>query len=166
MTNPLIAAITAGDRLVVRRLLSEGANPNTSDESGENALNLAATMGDTAMAKDLLAAGAERDSRGRQSGLTALELAASNGHRGIVALLLPLADLPAIEPETGRTVLHLVAISFAMRSEARAAEILNLLLNSGANPDSKDSQGHTAADLANAAGFRERAALLASSTRR
>src|SRR5438094_871642 len=87
MSADLFGAIRSRDAAAVRRLLTEGVDPNAADGEGRTVLMLAAASGQNEIARVLLEQGAEVDRR-RPEGATALHAAASQGHTEMVRLLL------------------------------------------------------------------------------
>ncbi len=159
--HPLISSARAGDSPRVRLLLESGSDPDLRDPDGETALSWAARLGHTAVVKDLLAAGAQRELRGDRFQAPAIVLASRAAHRGIVALLAPLADLDAVDSR-GRTAL-ICAVQPAQAGEKpqhRILAIVQTLLNQGADPDLQDADGETALMGAVRSGNREAVAVL------
>lgn len=85
----LMFAAAYGQHDIVERLLAAGADPNIvpSDQSGWTALIAAAARGHALTVEVLLRSGADPNIRARD-GLTALELARSQGHDEIVRILM------------------------------------------------------------------------------
>jgi hypothetical protein len=77
-TPPLYKACKAGDYNLAKKLLSEGADPNTrnSDEEAQPALVAAANNGNSAIVSLLLYHGADVNAAGKRSGWNALMRAA------------------------------------------------------------------------------------------
>ena len=130
---PLHAAAAAGQKEVVRRLLSEGSELEAWDDQGLTPLQHAVRAGQGDVVQLLLSAGADvqaRQSRKRE-GQTALHMAAATGTREMVALLLASgADLQARDNQ-GRSPLH-VAV------EQDRVAVAQLLLTAGANVGARD----------------------------
>ena len=143
--DSLIDAAIEGNSLRVRKVLQQGAHPDTRDHYGETALTWAAYLGHTAVVKDMLAAGADREVAGSFLGATPVILAAKGGHRGTVALLAVLADVNA-QNTRGET-----ALMFALeqnippsKSTHRILSILETLVHAGADVNLQDQEGNTA----------------------
>lgn len=141
----LIEAAIQGNSPLVRTILQQGTSPDAPDAHGETALNWAAHLGHTAVVKDLLAAGADREMVGDFHRATPLLLAAYGGHRGIVALLAVLADVNARDPR-GATALMLALEphSTVQKLSRRVLSIVETLIQAGADLDLQDQKGNTA----------------------
>lgn len=157
----LIEAAIQGDSLLVREILQRGAHPDSKDPYEETALNWAAHLGHTAVVKDLLAAGADRENVGTFLHATPLLLAADRAHRGIVALLAVLANLDARDSR-GATALMLAVASYSTlpKFAHRILGIVATLIQAGADLDLQDQQGNTALIWAAEVGNLEVARLL------
>ncbi|OGF11215.1 MAG: hypothetical protein A2W00_10190 [Candidatus Eisenbacteria bacterium RBG_16_71_46] len=134
-----------------------------SDESLVNAyapdgffpLALAAFFGHAAVVELLLAHRADvRAVAKNPMRVTALHAATSNGHPGIVALLLVGGADPDAEQQQGWRALHAAAA-------AGRGDIAKLLLAHGADPAATTDEGFTPVQLARQKGHEEVAALLA-----
>lgn len=141
----LFQAVRKQDIFKTRKALASGADPNRIDTaSGENALHIAARLGERDIAVLLLQKGARVDTPTRQptagtnqAGWTALLLACHGGHLSTAALLLTnKADPTRTTPKDSRSPLHLAV----ERADARLAR---LLLAHGARVSQKDKLGHT-----------------------
>ncbi len=88
----------------VRRLVEQGADPNSPQADGMTAMHWAAYRDDEAMAELLVANGAEPDLANRY-GVTALSLASENGNAAIVELLLEAGADPNRAVRGGETPL-------------------------------------------------------------
>lgn len=141
----LIEAAIQGNSPLVRTILQHGTHPDFQDPQGETALNWAAHLGHTAVVKDLLAAGADREVVGTFLQATPLLLAAYGGYRGIVALLAVLADVNARDPH-GATALMLALEprTTLQKSPQRMINILETLIQAGADLNLQDQKGNTA----------------------
>ena len=157
--NALLRAIEERNMPEARRLLVAGASPDVETEDGRSLLAIAIVNGDTGIAKDLFAAGVQRDYIDRHYLLSPLQLAVIHGRRGIVALLLPLADIDMIEPKDGQSALFYVVGEFAMRSEV-SLWILQRLLWADADCSIKNKAGQTPLMIAETHGQVEHAKLL------
>lgn len=141
----LIEVAIQGNSPLVRTILQQGTHPDDRDIHGETALNWAAHLGHTAVVKDLLAAGANREIVGEFLRATPLLLAAHGGHRGIVALLAVLAEVNARDPR-GATALMLAVEprSNLQKPSHRILSILETLIQAGADLNLQDQLGDTA----------------------
>lgn len=145
MEQKLIHVAVTGDSIGVRHLLQAGISPDESDAYGETALTWAAHLGHTDVVKDLLAAGADRDVRGRMFNATPLLLAARGGHRGIVALLAVLSRLDTHDKRGATAIMLAIEQPEGMiKPQRRILGILETLIQSGADLNLRDYQGDTA----------------------
>ncbi len=117
---------------VVQCLLEKGSDPSTIGPDGCTPLQLAAHVGDLAMAEHLLDKGADINAARKKTGLTPLILATAYGHPEVVSLLLSHhADMQKTEQQ-GHT-----ALFSAITSHHEA--IIPLLKAAGAKPSEADS---------------------------
>lgn len=119
---------------VVKLLLVAGANPNARSVNGTTPLYVAARFGQTAIASQLLSAGALVDGRGE--GGAALNAAAYRSPVELVELLLAKGADVRVVDDTGGTALHAAAVWNA-EGAARA------LLAAGASVNAVDKEGNT-----------------------
>ena len=165
-----------GDVEQVKKWLHSGVNPNARDVYGSTALIEAAKRGKTEILRVLLRYGADKEIRDGR-GITALMGASYNAQIDAVALLLKAGALPNVQDECGNTSLHWVvgddkqiileerrALDTAderwrqdIQSDwrlsvhsARSAEVVKLLLKSGADVHICNYKGETALDLLSA----------------
>ena len=131
-----------GNAKLVQALLDMGTHVNATDASGETALMKSAQRGDIAVAKMLLARGADmvekgKDKKGRMHGRTALMHAAWHGRGDMVNFLIENgADVNAAGVLSGETAL----INAARRGHT---DIVRLLIIKGADIDKADDSGVT-----------------------
>lgn len=137
--DALFAAIHRGSQSDVERLLKAGASANATDADGTPALMAAVLFGDANLVKFLLEHGADANRSG-VGGTTALMWAVPSLEK--VRLLLAHGANVNAGSETGRTAL-LVASSFP-----RTVEVLQALLEKGADLRAQDRAGATALALA------------------
>lgn len=130
---------------LLRLLIQNGADPNERDENGETAFTWAAHLGHTPIVKDLLAAGADQETRGNLFQATPVILAARGGFRGIVALLAVLSDLDA-QDEKGATALMraVEGVDEQVKPPRKILATVKTLIESGASLDVQDQEGYTA----------------------
>src|SRR5678815_3830181 len=83
----LMHAASDGDVQTMKDLLASGANPNTTNQSGQSALMVAALMGHAELVRLLLEAGADPQANDRL-GLTALEWSKRRGFPNVTELLV------------------------------------------------------------------------------
>jgi ankyrin repeat protein len=106
---PLIAAVKAGDRAAVTRLLKQPGAVSVAEGDGTTALHWAVRADDGELTQMLLRSGADVNAANRY-GVTPLMLAATNGNAAIIdALLRGGADANAALPNQGETVLMTAA---------------------------------------------------------
>ena len=145
--TPLAAAALKGNDRIVEELLSRGADPNVIDAHGQAALTYAAAHGFPEVVRRLLDAGVHINSR-YGHGLTALMWAAgyeadvgTRAAESVIDLLLArCAHLDAAD-DRGRTALMVAA-------KLGHVEVVEMLIDRGANPRMRDTDGSTAFDLA------------------
>ena len=119
----LMLAAMRGDLEVVRQLLVQGAEVNPSGDWSP--LIYAAVKGSVEISRLLLAFGAKVNAAAASNGLTALMMAAREGHDRLVALLLASDADPNLKSHSGTTVLA------ATRATERK-DIVELLVKAGA----------------------------------
>jgi ankyrin repeat protein len=107
LDNRLLDAIQTSDTAQVERLLAQGADPNTRDEStGLSALMMAAGRGQVKIVKTLLDAGADLYTKDPKAGASALHKACQGGNLSVVQLLVQHgAFVDEIVVSTGHTAL-------------------------------------------------------------
>ncbi|KAJ5729092.1 uncharacterized protein N7483_003600 [Penicillium malachiteum] len=131
--TPLIMAAVRGHKVVVRMLLEAGARYDERDRRKQTPLFFAVKRRRTAVVELLLEAGASVDMRDHQ-GQSPLAHACEEGFVHIVELLLKAKanmEFASVEDE-----FHLPSISVAARYGFK--KIVRLLINAGANVDSRD----------------------------
>lgn len=145
--SPLIAAAYNGNVRMVERLLEAGARPEPRDATGKGALVYAAAKGYPKIVTMLLDTGLAVDER-FDHGLTALMWAAGHTNDvpvdeglGTVRLLLNRGATFELADDRGRTALMIAA-------ERGHAEIVEALLEAGADGTRRDAAGKSAMDLA------------------
>ena len=138
----LMWAATTNDEESVRNLLAAGADVSARLGSSYTALCFAANKNATGIVRMLLAAGAQVDERGYCDGTPLHNAAAASSVEAARLLLAHGADVNARD-SAGRTPLILAA------SNMGTDEMIQLLVESGADPSIVDSDHHTALDCAN-----------------
>ncbi len=169
--TPLLYAVLAGDARSVGTLLAAGADADDAGPDGVTALMLALTKRHTAIALQLLEAGA--DPHPAEAGYTALHLAAATGQPAVAEALLargadPNARLErpqrltnAFEigvftsPGSGRLT-QIGSTPFLVAGKSADAGMMRRLAEAGADPRATTDDGTTALMLA--AGLGKRAA--------
>ena len=132
----LITAAKIGLFQIVTNLIDAGVDVNGVDAWGYSALMYAAEKGHLGIVTTLVQAGANVDRQGIEVGHTALNLATISRHTQIVRSLLEAGADPDLTTHSGYTPLHIAA--------ARDADIVNLLIDHGANVHIFDNEGHSA----------------------
>ena len=153
----LHVACKGGKVDIVRLLLHVKADINAAGEGGLTPLHCACAHDHTEIARILLENGAQTD-LSSTIGHTSLHMASVIGAEEIVELLLPYIHVSDIDPrdkEDGYTPLHVACI------QGHAA-IAKLLLDHGAQVDSKNSHGETPLYGVSFRGYRSIAELLIS----
>jgi len=143
-TTPLMAAASGnGPVEVLDALIAKGADVNAMKSDGTTALTLACSYGgDLAKVRRLLAAGADPN-RGVALGPHALSFAVRTHDPELVALLLDAGakpDAPDLDVND-EPVEGLPPLAYA--AEAGYADIVELLLAHGADPNARDTRGKT-----------------------
>lgn len=154
--QPLHSAASAGRTAAVELLLAgAGAEPNARNSSGCAPLHYACSKGHVDIVKALLAK-LRTDVHARdRGGHTPLHRACDRGREEVARLLLEAAEddaerrrLARAQEASGGTPLHSAAYA------GGSAELVRLLLESGADRSIVDREGKTAADLAADAAIR------------
>jgi ankyrin repeat protein len=171
--TPLIQPAKRGDVAVIRKLISEGANVNAADSSGFTALMVAAVDA-TDTVPDLLAAGANVDTKDYVEGATALTIACQRKNLQVIkALVNHGANVNAVS-KYGQTPLMRAAgtcsepvVRYLLQNGAKVAEksasggtalfsavvqgcvdVAEMLLQAGADVNVRTTDGHTLVELA------------------
>jgi ankyrin repeat protein/serine/threonine protein kinase len=147
---PLHVAARAGEVEIIRVLLSvPGVDPNMTTAEGDTALHIAAGEMWIQAVQELFKGDAELDKCSEGRGSTALMDAACNCDLAMVKTLLQLgADPNAVDSFSCNNALHQVAL---WGQTDGSAAIVAALIEAGANPEAKNSDGKTPADLARTA---------------
>lgn len=131
VAETLHEAAEGGDAERVQELIDSGLPVDHVEFFGNTALHRAADEGHLAVAKVLLANGAEVDKRTLQGGLTALHIAAYRGHLDLVEFLIKNGADPNAQDPAGMTPLRLASIKLAF-GEKEFIAIMELLRRHGA----------------------------------
>ena len=136
------AAIMIGDRDSLKKLLSEGADPNMSSDSGWSIMHAAAIYNDDCI--DMLIAAGADPCKADDNGWTILHQAVTGCIKPCVKILLPFYIKEGkidIKDKYGRTPLHCSAFN-------GRKETFDMLLDAGADIECEDNTGKTALHLA------------------
>ena len=135
-----------GNIQAVREAIISGVNVNAADDFGRTPLILAAHKGHAEIVSALLHAGADPNTK-NIDGETALMFAAMCGHDDILNALINVgADVNAAENKYGITALMFAAGHW--RAGGDSSNMVNALLDVGANAKAIDIDGRTALDIA------------------
>ena len=156
-TTVLMMAANAGSPEIVGELLKRKADVNAKDDGGSTALSLAARGGYETVGHMLLDAGAVVDGADSE-GQTPLMAAAVTGHSDCVLMLLQKGANPNTRDAKGRTALILSA------AYGDYPEVVHALLSGGADAKTTDTQGCSAAALAEVRGHSKSLVLLGKPT--
>jgi len=122
LNEELLDAVFLRDPAEVRRLLAQGADPDTCNDDRCTPLMMATVEGDTEIARDLLEAGADPN-QVDGDGWTALDVAVYRRTLELVWLLLQYGATATDESDTGSRVL----VRAMFGGQRNADEILRLL---------------------------------------
>jgi ankyrin repeat protein len=155
LNEELLNAAENGNLENVKTLLADGADVNSKNNHGINALDLAAQNGHEEIVEILILKGINVNAL-TQDGLTALHFAARKGFFKIAALLIQ----SGIDVSITGLRYHRAALHYA--AEMGHDKIVKALLDAKARTDVKDIMGETPFDLANKKGHIETALILRS----
>lgn len=128
---PVADAAARGDLAAVEQLVADGADVNAAQGDGMTALHWAARLGEPALTRTLLEAGARTGARTRLGAYAPLHMAAELGWGEVVEILLEGEADPSILTSTGTAPLHFAAEAGDVRS-------VQALLDAGADADLAD----------------------------
>ena len=127
-----VDAAMQGNKDIVRSLLKDGADVNTTAADGMTALHWAAQKGDVELAKILLYAGANVRATTRIGGYTPLLMASKNGDAPMIGTLSTAGADPNGATSNGTTALMLAAA-------AGKPDAVTMLIEHGANVNAKEN---------------------------
>lgn len=144
--NPLLYAAYSGHSEIVSLLLEKGAKFNEQDIYGRNVLHYPAREGHPKVVEILVKKGLDINQEDR-GGVTPLRFAIERGHAAIIETFI---NLKALDPESdsGRKSLHFAAAN-------GHKDIVDLLLDKGANIHTLDDEGGTLLHNASIGGLLE-----------
>ncbi len=137
--TPLHSATALGFSAAAEALLAGGADVNAVNSSKATPLHIAVTFRQPAIAKLLLEKKANVNAQS-EGGTTPLMQAAAKADLEFVKLLLSNHANPKLANNSQSTALHQIAGASAAID---STNILNLLLDAGADPNATDNQGRT-----------------------
>ena len=144
--TPLMWASASGNVQSMKLLIDAGAKVYTMSPSGITPLTMAAQRGQVDAVRLLLDSGADPNQQ-RPHGPSPLFSAASFGHDRVVGLLLSRGTAVNARCAQDRT-----ALMVAAGQNATTRDSIARLLNAGADPNLRDSDGNSAKDEAASAG--------------
>ena len=145
--TPLQLAVIQGDAVTVTSLLAEGADPNTADTYGWNALHFAVPVAERVVVSSLLEAGADPNAV-TIGGMTTLQLAVRGpSSPAVLSALIDAGADPNLPDGERWTPLHFAASQYMKRDRP---SVILALLSGGADPSpaSADDQAWTPLHLA------------------
>lgn len=125
--TPLIYAAMRGYPDLVEKLLDDGANPASVNDTGFNALHACSMNGEAATTQLLVDAGADLEVEESSFGATSLYMAAQEGNYEVVEVLVRAGARVDHQLTDGETPLYVAAT----RGQAR---VVSILLRAKANP--------------------------------
>ena len=147
---PLFTAVEYGDPDVVKLFLETGANPNMKSAGGVSPLVAACEYRGETIAQLLLDYGADIDARNGHDEQAPIHMAVFMEQPGVVKLLCEHGALletqwpePDHDPHEPKTPLMLAVTDFVHGSEDKGREILETLLDHGANVNATNELGKT-----------------------
>lgn len=144
-----IKAVRDGDFEKVKVLANEKIINNPSGDGGDTALHIATYAGFTQVVKNLLEIKGVKVDTVNKTGETALHLASSLGDRKIVEVLLKNGKAnPLLVDNDGKSALHFIATYGFISLKDDVSDVINLLLQEGANLHSLDNNGKSALQIA------------------
>ena len=129
-------AAREGNIAKIKLMLQKGFNIETTTDSGNTALKIAAKKNHKELAEFLISQGAEVNSRNRKRHSTPLHAAAKRGRLGIVKLLIKNGAMLDAKTKNRQTPLHLAA-------KKDRALVVEELLSAGASLEPIDQRGAT-----------------------
>lgn len=151
--NLLLIATRTNNLPMVKLLVEKGGDPNLQDRIKDNAFLYTGVSGNAALAKLFIENGARFDLYNRYNG-TALIPAAERGHVELVKLLSSTPNFPINHVNRLGWTALMEAVLLGDGSK-RYVEIVQILLNAGADKTITDSNGVSALQHAEKKGFKK-----------
>jgi len=171
LPDPLFAAAEQDRADVAALILDSGVSPDVNDANNERPLHRAAVNNALAVAKLLVEYGAEVDARESRYDATPIGWASYGDHGGMVTFLSRFSrdfqmlcftgcvdrvrELLADDPKLSRQIDEegITPLWWLPDDEAKAMDVVEALLKTGADPSVKSKDGRTAADAAHRRGL-------------
>ena len=143
LQTPLHTAVSSRNLEIVKILLQNGADVNTTDEDGFTPLHIAAYNGNLQMVKILLqnGSGIFLDIKDNTNGRSALHVAVYDGNLEIVRVLVEKGANINAKDDDGFSPLHIAVYIENLK-------MLKILIQSGAHLNAKDKKNKTPLDYA------------------
>lgn len=136
--RPIIWAVQKNNRAVIGYLEKLGVRVGVTTQEGFNTLTEAARSGDIRGVEDALKDDRVKIDNQTTDGQTALMIAAAAGHAAVVRMLLDRGAKVALKTKYGSTALHMIALQ-----TQQTPEIIDLLINKGADRNATDNEMDT-----------------------
>uniref|UniRef100_A0A0G4GJB2 Uncharacterized protein n=1 Tax=Chromera velia CCMP2878 TaxID=1169474 RepID=A0A0G4GJB2_9ALVE len=152
-------AVTSGDSLAVRFLISRGADVKAQNADGASPLSLACLYGQAEVAVHLLDGGADANVKENvkffgvvRHGWTALHLGCSLGDARIVEALVGRGRTRNVDCLNWEGLSPLMLVAGKLMEEQSSERIVGFLLGAGADPNRPNQLGQTSLHLASSTG--------------
>ncbi|XP_048257810.1 serine/threonine-protein phosphatase 6 regulatory ankyrin repeat subunit A-like [Haliotis rufescens] len=154
--SPVMIAAESGHKEVVELLVNKGADASLMDKKGNNILHLACQMGHVEVVKYVLSQDiVDINSRGWKT-KTPMMMAAEEGHKEVVELLLNKGTDPSLVDKRGNNILHLACQNGQM-------EVVKYIVSKViVDVNAKNKRRKTAANIASSQGREDLIDLLVS----